>query len=80
LSEAVKEIQQLLDYLAQTYPASTESEKTAVVKEIEQNPKIKERIISALGQGGKTALETLVNHPAASIAIAVYDGWKAPKK
>jgi phage/plasmid primase-like uncharacterized protein len=80
LSEAAKEIQQLLDYLAQTYPASTESEKTAAVKEIEQNPELKERIINALEEGGKTALKKLVNHPAASIAIAIYDGWKAPKK
>ncbi|NJR76432.1 MAG: hypothetical protein HC773_28470 [Scytonema sp. CRU_2_7] len=80
LSEAAKEIQQLLDYLAQTYPTSTESEIQVAISKIEQKPELRERIINAFEKGGKTALEKLVDHPAAAIAIAIYDGWKNPEK
>ncbi|UBF26671.1 hypothetical protein K9N68_01275 [Kovacikia minuta CCNUW1] len=80
LAEAAKEIQALLDQLAQTYPTATETETAEAVKQIEQKPELKARIVGALEKGGKKALEKLVDHPAAAIAIAVYDGWKEAQK
>lgn len=80
LAEAAKEIQQLLDQLAETYPITTETEKSIAIKQIEQQPEMKGRVVSALEKGSKKALEKLVDHPAMAIAIAVYEGWKEGKK
>ena len=46
----------------------------------QQQPEVRARVVGALEKGGKKALEKLVDHPAAAIAIAIYEGWKDVKK
>lgn len=80
LAEAAAEIQKLLDQLAKTYPVETEVDKINAVKDIQQKPELQGRIVNALEKGGKKAIEKLVDHPAAAIAIAVYEGFRDSKR
>jgi glycosylphosphatidylinositol transamidase (GPIT) subunit GPI8 len=77
LAEAAKEIQQLLEQLSKTYPTVTMSDKMKLAAEatqqIEQNPTLMQKIISALKAGSTTALEQSLNHPAASFVIAAFE-------
>lgn len=53
LSEAAAEIQALLVQLAQTYPnASDETLATEVVRQVNQKPQLKEKVMRALQEGG----------------------------
>ncbi|MGK7882123.1 MAG: pentapeptide repeat-containing protein [Crocosphaera sp.] len=74
LAEAAKEIQRLLDQLSQTYPTETKKEKRIFAVEaidlIEQNPSLKQKLLSAIKAGGLAAIESMLNHPAASFVIA----------
>ncbi len=83
LTEAAFEIQQLLDYLSQSYPIETDAQKQVIAaefkKEVEQKPELRARIIAALQSGGVEALKQLCNHPAAEVAIAAYEGWSNPQ-
>lgn len=80
LAEAAAEIQQLLKQLEQTYNPNDPLEQmqmaTEVVKQIEANPDKKQRIISSLGAGSIAALDSLLNHPAATFIIAAIQKWK----
>ncbi len=84
LKQAAIEIQQLLDHLSQTYPITTEHEKIVlaeeVVEEIENNPPLEARVVSALKAGSAAALEELINHPINKLLIAVLEGWLATKE
>jgi uncharacterized protein with von Willebrand factor type A (vWA) domain len=82
LSEAAAEIQQLLEQLSQSYPANaTEEEiKDAAIKQIENNPTLYQKVISALKAGGTQALEQSLNHPAASFVIAALEDWYKKEK
>lgn len=80
LVEAAVEIQQLLDRLIAIYSVETEAERVNAIKDIQQKPELQGRIVKALEKGGKKAIEKLVDHPAASIAIAVYEGFKGYKE
>ena len=84
LAEAAAEIQQLLNQLSQTYPTSTTAEQmvvaTEAIKRIESDPKLMERILSALKAGSISALEQLLNHPAASFVIAALEDWQESKE
>ena len=82
LNKAAKEIQHLLDTLSETSPTSSSTEQmmmaTRAVEEIEKNPALKQRVVSALTAGGTEALKELVDHPAVSILLAAIEGWKTP--
>ena len=84
MAEVAAEIQQLLEQLSQTHPTSTTAEQmvvaTEAIKRIESDPKLMERILSALKAGGISALEQLLNHPAASLVIAALEDWQKSKK
>jgi hypothetical protein len=84
LAKAAAEIQQLLNHLSQTYPTTTESEKMVlveeVVEEIENNPSLRARVVSALRASGAAALEELINHPVNKMVIAVLEGWLAEEE
>ena len=82
LAQAAKDIRDLLQQLNLDYATSSETEQvTALTRKVEQQtPAVRARIVGALEKGGKKALEKLVDHPAAAIAIAVYEGWKDTKK
>lgn len=80
LSQAAAEIQQLLNQLSQTYPTTTDTEKkvvaTTAIQHIENNSKLRQRVISALKSGGIQALGQLLNHPAATFVIAALEDWQ----
>ncbi len=84
LVEAAAEIQQLLNQLSQTYPTSTTAEQmvvaTEAIKRIESDPTLMKRILSALQAGSISALEQLLNHPAASFVIAALEDWQKSKE
>jgi uncharacterized protein YjbI with pentapeptide repeats len=80
LAEAAAEIQQLLNQLGQTYPTNTPLEKqvavTEALKQIDNNPTLKARVIGALKSGGTEALKELVDHPLVNILLATLEGWQ----
>ncbi|MBW4666294.1 MAG: hypothetical protein KME60_02330 [Cyanomargarita calcarea GSE-NOS-MK-12-04C] len=80
LSEAAAEIQQLLNQLSQTYPATTDTEKKALartaIQYIDNNHTLRQRVLSALKTGGIQALGQMLNHPAATFAIAALEDWQ----
>ncbi|NEQ85927.1 MAG: hypothetical protein F6K26_39315 [Moorea sp. SIO2I5] len=80
LAEAAAEIQQLLETLDKTYPTDTTTGKikvaAAAVEQIETNPALSNRVVSALKAGGVSAFEQLLNHPAASFVIGALEDWQ----
>jgi hypothetical protein len=50
-----------------------------VIQQIEDNPTLKARILSALKAGGISAFETLLLHPAASFIISALGDWQETK-
>jgi phosphoenolpyruvate-protein kinase (PTS system EI component) len=83
LAEAAAEIQALLKQLEQSYSADTTTGKmtiaTKAIKHIDNDPKLTQRILSALKAGGISALEQLLNHPAASFFISALEDWQQNK-
>ncbi len=83
LADAAKEIQALLKQLEQTYSTNTTTGKmniaTEAIKHIDNDPKLTRRIFSSLKAGGVSALEQLLNHPAASFFIAALEDWQQNK-
>ena len=80
LAKAASEIQQLLNQLSETYPTKTESERIALaeeaVKEIENNPSLKERLMNAIKESSIEALIALIDHPIARTLSAGIQGWR----
>ena len=80
LTDAAKEIQQLLEQLSDTYPTTTIKEKNIVVGEvveqIENHPTLKAKVINALKAGGTEALKEAINHPLVNILVASIEGWQ----
>lgn len=78
------EIQKLLDQLSQTYPTNTTTGKMQLAAEaiaqIENNPTLMQRLLSAIQAGGTAALEQYLNHPAASFVMGVIEDWKQTKE
>jgi hypothetical protein len=83
LAEAAKEIQQLLTQLDQSYPTDTVAGQMQVaqevMKEIEQNMPLGDRLLSAIRAGGTEALKQTLNHPAATFVLALIDDWQKTK-
>jgi aspartokinase len=79
LAEVAAEIQKLLEQLDKSYPTDTTVGKmtvaTEVIKQIENNPSLAARILSALKAGGIQAFAQFLNHPAASFVIGALDDW-----
>jgi hypothetical protein len=82
LAKAAQEIQQLLEQLSQTYPTQTFPQKAAVaveaVKEIENNPTLKERIRNAIKAMGVQAFMEAIDHPVANILREGIEAFKEP--
>ena len=80
LAEAAAEIQQLLEQLEKSYPTNTTADKMAIateaIKQIENNPTLMARVLSAISAGGVSALEAFLNHPAASFVIGALQDWQ----
>ncbi len=81
--ETTAEIQGLLEQLEKSYPVDTTTGKMALATEaiaqIENNPTLTKRILSALATGGVKAFEQLLNHPAASFVIGALEDWEKTK-
>ncbi|NEO88996.1 MAG: hypothetical protein F6K56_01435 [Moorea sp. SIO3G5] len=79
LAEAASEIQQLLEQLEKSYSTETISGKlkitTKAIEHIESNPKLSQKILSALKAGSLQALAQLLNHPTSSFFIAALEEW-----
>jgi hypothetical protein len=79
LSAAAAEIKQLLDQLSQEYPSNTAAGQAIIgakaIEQIENNPTLKQRVVSALKEAGATALEEAIDHPAVKIVVAGAKGF-----
>ncbi len=49
------------------------------IQRIDSDPKLTDRILSALKTGGISALDSLLDHPAASFVIAALEDWQQTK-
>ena len=83
LAEAAAQIQQLLEQLEKSYPINTTRGKmqiaTEAISQINSNPTLTARILSALKAGGVSAFEQFLSHPAASFVIAALADLKETK-
>ena len=79
LADAAAEIQNLLEQLEKTYPTDTTVNKmkiaTEAIGQIENNPALMQRILSAMTTGGTAAIMQFINHPAAIFILAVLEDW-----
>ncbi len=84
LAQAAADIQALLKQLEETYPTNTTMGKMAIATEaiqrIDNDPKLTQRILSALKAGGTSALDSLLDHPAASFVIGALEDWQQTKE
>ena len=84
LKQAAAEIQALLKQLEETYPTDTTLGKVAIAEEtvnrIDSDPKLAPRVLSALKAGGTSALDSFLDHPAASFVIGALEDWQATKQ
>lgn len=83
LAEAAAEIQKLLEQLDKLYPSNTTVGKMAIatetINQIDNDPTLAARILSALKAGGVSAFEQFLNHPAASFVIGALGDWQQSK-
>lgn len=74
LSQAAEEIQEILKQLSETNPTTTNTEKmrvvTQAVEQIENDPPLKERVITALHSTSVDAFQQEINHPLAKKLLA----------
>ena len=82
LTQAAAEIQQLLEQLSKTYPTETFAEKGAIadmtIQEIENNPTLKQKIISSLKAMGIEAFMEAIDHPVANVLRAGIEAYREP--
>ena len=80
IKEAATEIQDLLEQLAQSHPHNTTFDKmtiaTEAIQKIDHNPYLSKKIFNALKVNETSALEELLNHPAASLFISALKDWQ----
>jgi len=80
LAEAARKIRELLQQVDADY-GNTAAQRDAIQQKVaQQTPTVRARVVSAIEKGSKTAIAKLVDHPAAAIAIAVYEGFRETKK
>lgn len=79
LAQAAEDIQKLLNQLDQDYDSSTATGQAMIgaktVEAIESNPTLKAWVIKALKEGGTTALEEAIAHPAVKPVVAIVKGF-----
>lgn len=79
IAEVAKEIQDLLNQLEKTYPTNSISDQmvvaTEIIKQIENDPTWKERVINAGKQGGLAFLEKSFDNPIGALLINAIKGW-----
>ena len=79
IAEVAKEIQDLFKQLEKTYPTTTIAEKmvvgTEIIKQIENDPTWKQRVINAGKEGGLGFLEKSFDNPIGALLIGAIKGW-----
>jgi uncharacterized membrane protein len=75
LAEAAAEIQELLKQLEKTNPTATDAQKEVFVS-AGMTPTKKERLINALKEGGKGAVEEFLDNLYVNVAMKIIDGWR----
>ncbi|NEO56667.1 MAG: hypothetical protein F6K54_28490 [Okeania sp. SIO3B5] len=82
LAETAAEIQQLLQQLEQSNSTETTADKMAVVAQaveiVENNPRLKQRVIGALKSSGIQTFKEALNNPIANVLVAAFQGWIKP--
>ena len=78
LSDAAKEIQELLKQLEKTNPTATEAEKIVYVND-ETTPSFKRRAVGAFQAGGEAAIEEFLDNPYVNVGKAIVKGWIKPE-
>lgn len=80
LADAAKEIQQLLQQLQQEHPPNNTSAQMIVaaqaIEQIESNPTLKQKVISAVKEGGLAAFERAIDNPAGAFVVGAIRGWQ----
>ncbi|MGF1536248.1 MAG: COR domain-containing protein [Elainellaceae cyanobacterium] len=79
LAQAAQDIKALLNQLDQDYDSTTPMGQAAIagktVEAIQSNPTLKKRVVNALKEGGTTALEEAIDHPAVKPVVAMVKGF-----
>lgn len=75
LAEAAQEISDLLNQLSGTYSSTDAAMMDALHQEIQRNPTLQARLLSAFKAGGLEALKAIFNHPLFSIPAETVKGW-----
>ena len=80
LAEAAAEIQQLLQQLQQDNPSNNTSSQMMVaaqaIQHIESNPSLKQKVISAVKEGGLASFERALDNPAGAFVVGAIRGWQ----
>jgi hypothetical protein len=83
LVQAAQDIKALLTQLDQDYDRTTPTGQAMIsaqaIASIEKNPTLKARIVNALKEGGTTALEEAIDHPAVKPVVAMLKGFMDAK-
>jgi hypothetical protein len=73
-----------MEQLSTTYNTNSMMAKVAFAEEIknqiEENPSLGGRILSASQAGGIAAIEQFLNHPLASFVVAALEDWQKTKQ
>ena len=73
----------MLQQLEQSYPTETTTDKLTVamkvIEQIEKDPSLRQRILSAMEYDVAAVWEKLIDRPAASLTIAALADWEKSK-
>ncbi len=75
LTEAISEVQNILAQLSQIYPNNIDLQAEKTIRQIENRPSLKQKLISAGKQAGIKALEKAFDNPAGAIITGAIGGW-----
>ena len=82
IADSAAEIQELLEFLNNSYggdlPEDKQAEVEVAVKAIEKDPALRERLVSAFKAGGIEAVKEITDNPYVNILLAAYEGFKNP--
>jgi len=80
LVQAASEIQALLKQLETSYPSDTPERDRVmameVVKHLESNPTMKQKVINGVREGSLAAFEKAIDNPAGALITGFIKGWK----
>lgn len=75
LTEAITEVQNILAKLNETYPNNMPMQAVETIKEIDNRPPLKQKLISAAKQAGIKGLEKALDNPAGAMIVGAIEGW-----